>query len=80
MATTQSAQCRPILRYMLLTGVIKPSDLVVITAEELARAEEEAKREMLQCKPGWLTTMLANVQMNAPNPVLDPPQQEMMTE
>ena len=59
-----SPQCRPLLRYMLLTGMITPSELVVITPDMLAAKEHAAKEQLLECKPGWLSDVLAAVNLN----------------
>lgn len=59
----QGEQCRPLLRYMLLTGMLGPGELVLVTSEELAAKEAEAKKEMLNCKAGWLSRTLAAVQV-----------------
>jgi hypothetical protein len=59
-----SPQCRPLLRYMLLNGMLTPGELVVITPELLAAKEREAKEQLLVCKPGWLSDVLAAVQMS----------------
>ena len=59
----KSPICHPILRHMLLTGMLSPADLVSITAEELKQKEEEAKQELVQCRPGWLAEQLRNVQL-----------------
>ncbi|KAL4523038.1 hypothetical protein Ndes2526A_g07755 [Nannochloris sp. 'desiccata'] len=59
----KSPTCHPILRYMLLTGVIAPTELVNITAEQLKMKQDEAMKELGECKPGWLAEQLRNVQL-----------------
>jgi hypothetical protein len=59
----KSPTCHPFLRYMLLTGVISPSELVNITAERLKMKQEEVMKELIECRPGWLAEQLRNVQL-----------------
>ncbi|KAL4523602.1 hypothetical protein Ndes2526B_g07853 [Nannochloris sp. 'desiccata'] len=59
----KSPTCHPILRYMLLTGVIASTELVNITAEQLKMKQDEAMKELGECKPGWLAEQLRNVQL-----------------
>ena len=54
-----STQCRPLLRYMVMTGVLGPGELVTCTPEELCDAEAEAKAELVVCRPGWLERIMA---------------------
>jgi hypothetical protein len=59
----KSPTCHPILRYMLLSGIVSPSEMVNITAENLKIKQEEAMKEMGECKAGWLAEQLRNVQL-----------------
>jgi hypothetical protein len=65
-----SQTCYPILRYMLISGIIAPAELVNITAEKLKIKIDEAIKQMGQCRSGWLSEQLRNVQLpyNPPEP------------
>jgi hypothetical protein len=71
----QSASCRPLLRFILLTGMLRPGELVSATAAELRAKEDEALQGLQNPKPGWLTDLLAASQQpsNEPPPPPAPP-------
>lgn len=56
----QSECCSPLLRVMLILGVIRPADLVTITKEEMARKEKDTLQKLQFPPPGWLFDRLHN--------------------
>ena len=59
----KSEHCFPILRFMILCGVITPSELVGASAEFLVPLIEKTKRELSSPAVGWLAKNLRDVQL-----------------
>jgi len=54
----KSEQCHPLLRVMLSEGVIRPAELVTLSASEIASKQEETLGQLSRPKAGWLQDVL----------------------